>query len=117
MNTSWSFKYNPPVLSGTLNEITKLVANLPEIRRFLFEVGVPAVLLGGRYRADPVPTVLAQAGEGSVIRFGTSGLAQAIGVDVGSGHVLGVLDAPQRPTILVNSMVDLFTRTVRALLE
>jgi hypothetical protein len=31
--------------------------------------------------------------------------------------VLGVLDVPERPTILVNAAVDLFTGTVRGLFE
>jgi hypothetical protein len=98
-------------------QVAEQVASLPEVRRALFETGMPAALLGGRYRADPRLTVLPLAGGGSVIRFGTSGLTQAVGVDVRTGNVLGVLDVPESPTILINTAVDLFTATVRGLFE
>jgi hypothetical protein len=98
-------------------QVAEQVASLPEVRRALFETGMPAALLGGRYRADPRLTVLPLVGGGSVIRFGTSGLAQAVGVDVRTGNVLGVLDVPERPTILINTAVDLFTATVRGMFE
>lgn len=98
-------------------QAAELAANLPAVNDAFFETGIPVALVGGRYRADPTLTVLRREGDASVVRFGTSGLAQAIGVDLGSANVLGILDVPQQPTILVNTTIDMFTRTVRALFQ
>lgn len=98
-------------------QVAELLANMPVVSDVLFETGIPVDLVGGRYRADPTLTVLRREGDAPVVRFGTSGLAQAIGVDVGSANVLGILDVPQQPTILVNTTIDMFTRTVKALFE
>ena len=97
-------------------EIAKLVAGLPSAGRALFERGIPETLLGGIYHADPDLTVLARDERAPVLRFGTSGLSQAIGIDLATGEVVGVVDVPSRPTILVNATADTFTSTVQAMI-
>jgi SUKH-4 immunity protein len=98
-------------------EVAKLVAGLPSVRRALFDDGIPKGLLGGRYTADPDLTILAREGHAPVVRFGTSGLSEAIGIDSANGNVIEVIDTPWKPTNLVNTTVALFTLTVRALIE
>jgi len=98
-------------------QVVGLIAHLPEVRRALFETGIPKGLLGGRYLADPELTVLAREGLASVVRFGTSGRTDAIGVAVDSGNVVDIIDVPWVPANFVNTTVGLFTRTVQALVE
>jgi SUKH-4 immunity protein len=98
-------------------EVGELVADLPSVRRALFDDGVPKGFFGRRYSADPDLTILAWEGHAPVVRFGTSGLAGMIGIDSASGKVIRVIDVPCKPTILVNTTVALFTLTVRALIE
>jgi hypothetical protein len=98
-------------------EIAKLVAGLPSASRALFERGIPVTLLGGIYHADPDLTVITREGRAPVLRFGTSGLSQAIGIDLATGEVVGVVvDVPPKPTILVNATADTFTSTVKAMI-
>src|ERR1700730_584244 len=97
-------------------EIAKLVAGLPSASRALFERGTPETLLGGIYHADPDLTVITKEERAPVLRFGTSGLSQAIGIDLATGKVVGVVvDVPSKPTILVNATADTFTSTVQAM--
>jgi hypothetical protein len=95
--------------------MAKLVAGLPSASRALFERGIPETLLG-RYQADPDLTVLIRDGRAPVLRFGTSGLSQAIGIDLATEEVVGVADVPSKLTILVNATADTFTSTVQAMI-
>ena len=97
-------------------EIAKLVAGLPSASRALFQRGIPETLLGGRYHADPDLTVLTRGERAPVLRFGTSGLSQAIGIDLATGEVVAVADVSSRPAILVNTTAGTFTSTVQAMI-
>lgn len=97
-------------------EVTGLVGRQPAVHRALFKEGIPQRFLFKGYAADPELTILTWDGHAPVVRFGTSGLSEAIGVDVSTGHVIEVIDVPWRPTNLVNTTVELFTRTIRALI-
>ena len=97
-------------------QVVELLGDLPAVRRSLFETGVPAHLFN-RYLADLGLSILVPQENVPLVRFGTSGLVQAVGVDVRSGRVLAVLYPELEPTILVNSTIDHFSRTVRALVD
>jgi hypothetical protein len=96
-------------------EIEELLKGLPSARYALLGGGIPQALVGGRYRADPGLSILERTSP--VLRFGTSGLSEAIGIDVSTGSVVEVVDVPSQPTNLVNTTLALFTQTVRALIE
>lgn len=100
-----------------LPEILELVSRLPGVRRALFVDGVPCEFLFKGYTADPALTVLAWAGHAPVIRFGTSGLSEAIGVDTATGYVVEVINGSWMQVNLVNTTVELFTHTIKALIN
>lgn len=100
-----------------LPEVAELVSQLPTVHRVLFEEGIPKRFLFRRYTADPELAILAWEGHAPVVRFGTSDLSEAIGVDVSTGHVIEVVDVPWRPTNLVNTTIEIFTRTIQALMN
>lgn len=98
-------------------EIEELLKDLSSARYALLGDGIPQALVGGRYRADPGLSILGRTSRGSVLRFGTSGLSGAIGIDVSTGDVVEVVDVPSQPTNLVNTTPALFAQTVRAIIE
>jgi hypothetical protein len=98
-------------------EISELLAPLPSVRRALFEEGVPRRFLGDIYYADPCLTLVTIESNGVVVRFGSSGLRRAIGIDIATGNVIQVIDGRQKLTIPVNTALDLFTLTVKALID
>ena len=98
-------------------EISELLAPLPSVRRALFEEGVPKRFLADIYYTDPGLTLVRKESNGVVVRFGSSGWRGAIGIDVATGNVIQVIDARQKLTIPVNTALDLFTLTVKALID
>jgi SUKH-4 immunity protein len=98
-------------------EVAALFADLPAARHALFEEGIPKELFGGGYSADVDLTVHEWDGRAPIVRFGSSGLMEMLGIDLSNGHVIKVIDVPAKPMLLVNTTVDQFTLTVRAVTE
>jgi hypothetical protein len=84
--------------------------------RALFVDGVPRGFLGDSYRADSYIDIVTVSPGDDVLRFGTTGIDDAIGVQVRTGEVVEVpADRPSGP-LFVSTTLDHFTRTVIALL-
>lgn len=83
----------------------------------MFIDGVPACFIGRMYSADSGVSILERAGDEPILRFGSSGLSDAIGVDLATGQVVDVINARGCPLLFVNASVEQFTRTVRTLIE
>src|SRR5450759_2103690 len=98
-------------------EVAELFADLPAARHALFEEGIPKEIFGGGYSADVDLTVHEWEGRAPIVRFGSSGLAGLLGMDLSNGHVIKVIDVPAKPMLLVNTTVDQFALTVRAMTE
>jgi hypothetical protein len=97
--------------------IDALIKGVPSAQQALFEDGIPLALVGGRYEADSGLSVVGRADRAPVLRFGTSGLSHAVGIDVSTGNVVEVINDPSQQTNLINTRPVLFTQTVRALVE
>jgi hypothetical protein len=93
-----------------------LLRNSPSVRHALFIDGVPKRFIGRRYMADPSVAILKRQGDGIIIRFGASGLSDAVGVDLATGHVVEVLDVAGSVPLFVNTSVEMFTKTVKAVI-
>src|SRR4051794_35735603 len=73
-----------------------------EVSHVLFESGVPSHFIGRRFRLDDEVTTI-DTKHGLVLRFGTTGLLGAVGVEAGTGHVVEVIDPPYSPWSFVNT--------------
>jgi hypothetical protein len=98
-------------------EVDVLIKGLPSAQQALFEDGIPLALVGGRYEADSGLSVVERTNRAPVVRFGTSGLSYAVGIDVVTGNVVEVINDPSQHTNLINTRPVFFTQTVRALVE
>jgi len=98
-------------------EISRLLAGLPSVTHALFAEGVPKSFIGRRYTADSELTPLETEGSKRILRFGSSGLADAVVIDLVSGHVLEIVNAPHPVSVFINTSLGQFTRTVRAVIS
>lgn len=79
----------------------------------LFEVGVPEHFIGRRFRLDS-ELALIHIKSGPVLRFGTTGLSAAVGVEAYTGHVIEVLEIPNSPGLFINTSLASFVATLEA---
>jgi hypothetical protein len=98
------------------NEIKNLLRHVPSIGRALFIDGVPKGFIGRRYAIAPKLTLLAYKEEKRLLRFGSSGLADSICVDLMTGYVVEVINAAGAPLLFVNTSLEKFTQTVKVVL-
>jgi hypothetical protein len=96
--------------------IGRLLEDLPAVRHALFVEGAPRGFIGRRYLADPTLTLLQVKGIAQILRFGSSGLGDAVGIDFNTGHVLEIIKAPDPVSVFVNTSVRQFTETVKAMI-
>lgn len=87
---------------------------LPDVRDLLFVSGIPTSFLRRRYQSDPSVSFVGLPGGGWMLRFGTTGSGNAVGVDLQNGAVIEVLDLPNSPNLFVNSSLRQFANTVIA---
>jgi len=93
-----------------------LLKDFPAVRHALFVEGVPEGFIGRRYVADSALTTLEAEGHSQVLRFGSSGLADAVGIELSSGHVVEIVKAPHSVLILVNKSIGQFAETMKAVM-
>jgi len=89
----------------------------PSVRHTLFIDGVPKNFIGPRYKADSTVTVLERPGGDAILRFGSSGLSDAIGVHLATGNVVEVISVRDLPLLFVNTSIEKFTLTVKAVID
>jgi hypothetical protein len=94
-----------------------LLKDVPSVRHALFVVGVPKGFIGRRYAVDSNVTLLAREGSAPLVRFGSSGLADAMCVDIMTEHVIEIINAPASEPLFVNTSIEQFTRTVKAVVD
>jgi SUKH-4 immunity protein len=94
-----------------------LLRHSPSIWQALFIDGVPKSFIGRRYTANASVTLLERQLNEKILCFGTSGLSDVIGVDLTTGHVVEVLNARGSPLLFVNTSIDQFTHTVKAVIS
>lgn len=82
----------------------------------LFEEGVPEHFIGRMFRLDEEPA-MTRSTRGPVLRFGTTGLSAAVGVEVDTGHVVEVLDIPDPPVLFINTSLASFVDTLEAVAQ
>jgi len=109
-------QYESRVFPGP-GALSELLRPWPSVRRALFADGVPKSFFGHRYRADPDVTLLDRPDGRAIVRFGSSGLADAIGIDLATGHVVEQINAPGLPLPFVNTSIGQFTQTVKAVID
>jgi len=114
--SSPSLKYQSQVFSEP-SALSDLFRNFPSVRRTLFIEGVPKGFIGRRYVADSSITLLERAGHEQILRFGSSGLADAIGINLATGHVIEIINAPHSKLLFVNTSIEQFAQTVRAVIN
>jgi hypothetical protein len=78
---------------------------------------VPKNFIGRRYTADSSLILLERQGDETILRFGSSGLSDAIGVDLSTGHVIEVLNARGSPLLFVNTSIEQFKQTIKAVVD
>jgi hypothetical protein len=83
----------------------------------LFVDGVPKRFIGRRYTADSSVALLDRQDHKPILRFGSTGLSGAIGVDLATGHIVEVIDVPDSPLLFVNTSIEQFTQTVKAVID
>jgi hypothetical protein len=98
-------------------ELEGLLRRSPSVRRALFIDGVPKGFIGPRYRADANVTILNRPGGDAILRFGSSGLADAVGVNFATGNVVDVSNARGHPLLFVNTSIEKFILTVKAVID
>lgn len=96
--------------------VTPLKA-VSSVRYALFVAGVPRCFIGRRYTADTTLTLLPRGGGEPLARFGSSGLADAMCVDVTTGRVVEIINSPAAKPLFVNTSIEQFTRTVKVLVD
>lgn len=96
--------------------IGRLLEDFPAIRHALFVEGVPRGFIGRRYVADSELTSLETEGHSRVLRFGSSGLADAVGVELNAGHVVEIVNARHPVSVFVNTSIGQFAQTVKAVM-
>lgn len=106
--------FAPAVFTGQ-QETGGLLEHSPSVQRALFADGVPKTFIGRRYRADPHLSRLEREGR-SFLRFGSSGLSDAVCVELPVGHVVVVIGAPGFHLQFVNTSIGQFTKTVEAVI-
>ena len=94
-----------------------LLQHLPSVRRALFIDGVPEKFIAHRYRADSDVTLLRRQGEDAVLRFGSSGLSDAVGIHLSTGNVVEEVNAREFPLYFVNTSIEKFVLTVKAVMD
>jgi hypothetical protein len=94
-----------------------LLQHLPSVRRALFIDGVPKKFIAHRYRADSDVTLLRRQGDDAVLRFGSSGLSDAIGVHLATGNVVEEVNARGFPLCFVNTSIEKFVLTAKAVID
>ena len=94
-----------------------LLEKYPSVRRALFLDGVPREFIAPRYAADSSVTLLGHEGGEPLLRFGSGELSDAIAVDLVTGHVIEIVDPPGDATLFVNTSVEKFTQTVKAVID
>jgi hypothetical protein len=105
-----------PVVFCESAEIRARLDRLPEAQDALFVSGLPKEFFYHDYHADDA-LALVQTDRGRLIRFASSGLADAIGIDPRTGEVVYVVNVRGAPTGFVNSSLPQFTRTVKEVIE
>jgi hypothetical protein len=100
----------PPALDDLMRE-------LPSVRRALFIDGVPEKFLAQGYRADSTVVLLEREDGRKILRFGTSGLSDAFGMDLATGNIVEEINARSFPLVFVNTSIDKFVLTVRAVAD
>ncbi|MGH3222726.1 MAG: SUKH-4 family immunity protein [Streptosporangiaceae bacterium] len=78
---------------------------------------MPKGFIGRRYAADSSLVLLERPGSEAILRFGSSGLADVIGIDLATGHVVEIINAPHSAPLFVNTSIEQFVRTVRAIIN
>lgn len=84
--------------------------------RALFVDGIPTNFISQRYAADALATVVDLPSGTRILRFGSTGLDDAIGVELATGHVVEVLNVEGSPLLFVNSSIEKFSQTVQAVM-
>ena len=97
--------------------MTVLLDDAPSVRHALFVIGVPKGFIGRRYAADPGVTPLVREGSDPLLRFGSCGLADAMCVDLVTEHVVEIINAARSAPLFVNTSIEQFTQTVKALVD
>jgi hypothetical protein len=95
----------------------ELLEHAPSVRQALFADGVPKNFIGRRYSADLNVTLLEREGSEPLLRFGSSGPSDAIGVELATGHVIEVIDTPGSHSLFVNTSIEQFTQSVKAVID
>lgn len=98
-------------------ELQDLLQSSPSVRHALFIDGVPKNFIGPRYKADSDVTILERQDGDVILRFGSSGLADAIGVHIATGNVVEVINVRDLPLLFVNTSIERFTLTVKAAID
>src|SRR4051812_6749236 len=97
-----------------------VLSDLPDSAAVLFVDGVPEEFPSHTYTADSELSIGEPVPGMRYLRFGSSGLSNAVSVDLASGHVLEVLGPPHyghHATVFINSSLRLFDDTVRAVIS
>ena len=94
-----------------------LLQDAPSFQRALFVDGVPDGFIGRRYMSDSNIALFDRRRDEMILRFGTSGLSNPVGVDLATGHVVKIMRAEGFPLIFVNASIEQFTYTVREVLN
>jgi hypothetical protein len=110
--SSRKLKYGIHVFAATPT-LGDLLQSLPSVRHALFIAGVPEKFVAHRYRVDPDLTLLERQGGRKLLRFGSSGLSDAFGIDLATGNVIEEINARGFPLVFVNTSIDKFVLTTQ----
>lgn len=83
----------------------------------MFTDEVPKSFIGRRYTADSDVSLLDREGHQTILRFGTSGFSDAIGLDLATGNVIEILTVADFAPVFVNKSTEKFTLTVKAVID
>lgn len=85
--------------------------------QILFQDGVPNHFIGRRFRLNQEASIVATPEGTSVLLIGCSGLSNAVGLEVDTGRVVEVIDAPGRPRLFINTSLADFVHTLVAVAD
>jgi hypothetical protein len=114
--SAWSLTFELHVFAES-KTAAALLRDLPSARHALFVAGVPRRFIGRRYTVDSKVAPVEQERGQPLARFGSSGLAGAVCVDIMDGHVIEFIAERRSEKLFVNTSVEQFTQTVKAMID
>jgi hypothetical protein len=98
-------------------ELPKDAKFLDDAYQLLFKEGIPEHFIGRRFQLDTEPTGITTSDGRRILRFGRSGLSNAVGVALDTGHILELISAQRSPELFINTSLRSFVDTIHAIAD